>query len=426
MDPTFAPQLPLRRVPKRIVRACVLELLEVVGVLARVGGVLFEGLARPIRKRLVAVVVFAQVTENVAHLAPGHELVEEGLGLGARTPPTLTLARGNLLNAVQGPVLALEQARNDLVSRNVTEVEVGREPARNLLFGLVPIFVVARQLGVQERAQNLRSLLCSAAVIDRRYFVIDRKRGEQALEVRAELFLAHRLPALENLRRDLGPRDRFRATQRVRLGKRVQVFGQVLVQEAAEGERRREDLWRGGERDQTVPVNGFQPHIQLLGSRAHHAGQEEAGEVIGDHQGGLLGESLEKALALSLGALDVGVIRHPRLVEGRLLVGHALDHEGVQAVACPTVVGSQRLQDQERLAQSLRLGCRVLQPEVPPGASGRDHPIEDVVAFAVVGRVLPKHSVLGDAGHRRFSPKGHSEGRLRGSTRIVGRRLTGS
>jgi len=80
VDAALAHQLHLGGVPQRIVRACVLELLERVHVGARVGGVRLERLARPGRQRLVAIVVGGVVAHVEADLAPGDELVEEALG----------------------------------------------------------------------------------------------------------------------------------------------------------------------------------------------------------------------------------------------------------------------------------------------------------------------------------------------------------
>jgi hypothetical protein len=47
-------------------------------------------------------------------------------------------------------------------------------------------------------------------------------------------------------------------------------------------------------------------------------------------------------------------------------VGHAVEHEPVQAIAGPGVVAAERLEDDERLPQFARQLGRPLEPEVPP------------------------------------------------------------
>ena len=103
-------ELPLRRVPEAVVRARRLPLRARVDVLARVGGVERERVARPVVGGGERVVVVGRVVaEVVGELAADDELLEEALDRGA----VERLGLGRLDRGALG--------------RELPEVEVGRE-----------------------------------------------------------------------------------------------------------------------------------------------------------------------------------------------------------------------------------------------------------------------------------------------------------
>jgi hypothetical protein len=103
-------ELALRRVPEAVVRARRLPLRARVDVLARVGGVQRERVARPVVRGAERVVVVGRVVaEVVRELAADDELLEEALDRGA-------VER-----------LGLGRLNRGALGRELPEVEVRRE-----------------------------------------------------------------------------------------------------------------------------------------------------------------------------------------------------------------------------------------------------------------------------------------------------------
>ena len=200
----------------------------------------------------------------------------------------------------------------------------------------------------------------------------------------------------------------------------------------AKRERGREDAIGRAQRKQAVAVDRFDAHVEAAGGRGDHPRQEEHRRVVGDHGGGIRGERLEQPAALAGPGLDVGEVARRRAREGPGVVGHALQHEGVQAIARPGIADTQRLEDDERPRQ---LHCqldRAFQGEVGARPARRDHPVEDVGPLGtdrrVVGAADPhrRHRSSVRAGGRHCPRPRHrirtrSRDGVRASSGILGR-----
>src|SRR5262245_55284026 len=121
-------------------------------------------------------------TMLVAKLAPGDDLIQERLGGLAHTPPSRAGAsRIAIVAELAGiPALVLEHRGDDLVRAEVTEVQVGREPAGCLLVGVVATLAVARQALAHELSKLRRRSDRATSKRRSAYGVIDRQLGDEA------------------------------------------------------------------------------------------------------------------------------------------------------------------------------------------------------------------------------------------------------
>ncbi len=90
MDDPVPGQLPLGRIPQRIMRSGLLELHEVVGEGPRVRGVVGQRSPGPLGKAVVALESLHPCGRIESELTPGHQLIHEGLGTFGHPPPTLS------------------------------------------------------------------------------------------------------------------------------------------------------------------------------------------------------------------------------------------------------------------------------------------------------------------------------------------------
>ena len=142
--------------------------------------------------------------------------------------------------------------------------------------------------------------------------------------------------------------------------------------------RGRVDGARRAHRQQAVAVHGLEPAVQSCRGGREHARQEERRVVVGDDDRGVGGKPPEEALAGVRLRLDVGEVRHSQPPGRSAMLGHALQHEGMQAVAGPRVAHAQRLEDEQGQIEIARPPRRLLQGEVVLEPPGRNHPVEDV------------------------------------------------
>jgi hypothetical protein len=143
----LADELALRRVPQRVVGARAGQLVQRVHVRAGIAGVRLEVLLRPRGQRGPAIVVLAVRGEPVAELAPGDQLVEEGLRRRAHVPVAGLVADGTAAEPAGIPALLRGERGEDLVHRQLPVVEVRREARAGVPVGIVARLGVAIEAG---------------------------------------------------------------------------------------------------------------------------------------------------------------------------------------------------------------------------------------------------------------------------------------
>ncbi|MCZ7684552.1 MAG: hypothetical protein M5U28_39600 [Sandaracinaceae bacterium] len=98
--------------------------------------------------------------------------------------------------------------------------------------------------------------------------MIDRQGGEEGAPL--ELAARREAPALADAPRD--PRRRpAQIAERLGGGARLEVGGQLALQEAAEAVGAREGAARGAERQEPASVHGLEADREPLARNAHHA-----------------------------------------------------------------------------------------------------------------------------------------------------------
>ena len=117
--------------------------------------------------------------------------------------------------------------------------------------------------------------------------------------------------------------------------------------------------------------------VSLAAAAATICGRKNVGIVVGDDDRGVLGEGREQTAAGAGFGFEIGEVRHPARRKGGGVVGHPVDHEPVQPVGRPPITAPQRLEHQQRFAETAGPPGGALEPEVEPGPSGGDHPVED-------------------------------------------------
>ncbi len=218
-----------------------------------------------------------------------------------------------------------------------------------------------------------------------RHRVVD-GQGRQAAGVAASSASVAAGHVLQHLGCDRGgaARQRLERTPHRELR---QLRRQCLLHVAAERVRGRVDGARRAHRQQAVAVHGLEPAVQACRRGGEHAWQEEGRVVVGDDDRGVCGKTPEQALAGVRPRLDVGEVRHAQPPGSGPMLGHALQHEGMQAVAGPGVADAQRLEDQQGQVE-------IAAPTMPP----------------VAGRSCP----------RAAGPRSSSRGRIVRAARRVG------
>ena len=284
-----------------------------------------------------------------AQLPPGHELVEEGLGLAGscpRIPPAFRASPGRA-----GPASSAsrrDQGPEDLVGRDVAEVEPGREAARAVGVGVAALDVAREALG-EEGAEDRASRDAPAACIG------DGRRRRGRWEGRAS---APGLPP-RSLRR--GPRParghlvghrRAPPTPRASSGsvdgKAGSRSGQLRLEEPAEGVGGGEGGGREPHREEAVrrppprPGPGAAPP-----RRPPCAGRKKKGESSVTTTQARAASAARRPAPGARRGLDVGVVGDAGVGVGPRAVGHPLEDEGVEPVAGVRVAGAQRLEDQD-------------------------------------------------------------------------------
>ena len=231
----------------------------------------------------------------------------------------------------------------------MAEVQVRRQAAGPRIVRVVAIVGVGGEVAPDERLQPGLPRLGPAPRRDRRDVVIDRQARERVRGAGEER--RRRLPPAGQHRVQRGRRRQADAGERIRREERRRGDARRVFCRCARYENAVvEDPVDRAQRMQAVAVDRFQAHVEAAGGRGDHPRQEEHRRVVGDHGGGVRGERLEQPAALAGPGLDVGEVARRRPGEGPGVVGHALQHEGVQAVARPGIADTERLEDDQRPA----------------------------------------------------------------------------
>ena len=126
----------------------------------------------------------------------------------------------------------------------------------------------------------------------------------------------------------------------------------------------------------------FRGHGVALG------GDDEAGKVVGDHEGRAGGETVDQAVGGLLRCLDVGPVGEAELRSSHRVVTHAFENELVEARARPWVVDAKALVDHQRLAELIRALDRVVERVIARKPARHLHPVKDELPRLVDGLVV--------------------------------------
>jgi len=86
--------------------------------------------------------------------------------------------------------------------------------------------------------------------------------------------------------------------------------------------------------------------------------------------------------------LDERIVSYVACFAGRLVIGHALEHERVMPVACPATAGTKGLDDQQWFPQCFSKLNGALQGVVSGGSSKSGHPVEHEAALRIQCRFV--------------------------------------
>ena len=157
---------------------------------------------------------------------------------------------------------------------------------------------------------------------------------------------------------------------------------QVFLEKAAKGVRGGKRLSGGANGQEAARINRFETDGRdALNSGVNHAGEEEAGEIVGNDDARFRGKRRQKAFRVAGKRLDVGEVFDPGgAAKSADFFGHAVENKAVEAVAGPGIVEAKRLENQERQAKFGRPFQGAVQSEIPGEAAKRNHPVENIAA----------------------------------------------
>ena len=160
---------------------------------------------------------------------------------------------------------------------------------------------------------------------------------------------------------------------------------ELRLQEAAEGERRGEDARRRAHGQEAIPVDRLHPDLQTRRRRGEHRRKEIGREVVRHDDARLRGERREQAPPVARPRLDVRMMEDAGAREGRGVVRHPLQHEGVEAIVRPRVAGAERLEHDQRSTQAPSVTDGPVEREGPRGTAGGRHPVQHVPTVGADG-----------------------------------------
>src|SRR5215467_13221374 len=170
---------------------------------------------------------------------------------------------------------------------------------------------------------------------------------------------------------------------RVRASTLFPGLGELAMDAGAQmggGARGRASLVQAGEGHEAVAIHGDDGRLCAPRQPLDLVGDDEAGEVVGNHDDGALGEPGDEASALSRLHLEEGPVGETESGGCGEVVAHPFEHETVQAGARPGIVEAKALVDHEGFATLLGVTESAVEGVVALQAAIRLHPVQDVVA----------------------------------------------
>jgi len=146
------------------------------------------------------------------------------------------------------------------------------------------------------------------------------------------------------------------------------------------GAGRRASGLEPGKGHETVAVNRDDGRLGAFRQPLGLLGDDEAREVVGDHDGGAPGEPGHKAATSVRFRLHERPVGESKSGGGGAVVAHPFQHEAMQAGARPGIVEPESLVDHERLAALLGLAEGEVEGMVALQSAIGLHPVQDVVA----------------------------------------------
>ena len=218
----------------------------------------------------------------------------------------------------------------------------------------------------------------------------------------------------------LHPLRGHRRNLRLSRGAMAPRLGKGLVDAGTQVRRRGHGGPEQRQGHERVRVDGEDRHLGLPGQRRGLARHDEAGEVVGDHEGGPARETEEEPPRGFRRRLHEGPVVEPPLARGAGVGRHAFEDELVQAAGRPGVVEPQALVDHEGSAQLGRALERVVEGVVVVEAPIGLHPVEHelpagrdlLVVEAAQARRVVAHGPIVPGSRRRarscldLAPKG--------------------
>src|SRR3954453_151857 len=119
--------------------------------------------------------------EVVSNLAPSNKFIQKAFAIGAHVPPAFTTAVGAHRRLFGRTLFAVGNFREDLVRRNMSEVQIGREPTRDIQFRLIAFFAVTWKPAREEFLQSFAGIGVPTANSRRRNGVIEMRDLMQSM-----------------------------------------------------------------------------------------------------------------------------------------------------------------------------------------------------------------------------------------------------
>jgi hypothetical protein len=182
----------------------------------------------------------------------------------------------------------------------------------------------------------------------------------------------------------------------------VEVRLNMFLEEAAENERSGKSVIGSAERNQAVGVNLFEEDWKFFRGSGDHPWKEKTRKFVGYDYRGAGSESIEQPFAGVFVRFQIRIVNGVRIfaAEPARVGSHAGGHEVAETVRGPGKIEAKWLEDQQGLSEFAAPLDSAVERKVVVSAAGGDHPVEDVVAVGIDGRVVAGLDANWVEGHR--------------------------